>query len=225
MGGSPKEPGALDRAAKLIVSGVRDGRYAPGQRLIEADLVDELGISRSSVREALRRLEAQGLVEMIPHRGARVRRLTQDDTRELYEVRAAIESGAARLAARRIDVGKNRKRLIESFEALKAAAGDGELASYLDANSNFHDTIVELSGNKQLAGLIDVVRLRTVRLTLPAYFSRNAASTVALGLRDHAEIVERILEGDGDGAASAMLRHIDATSEIVIAAIASLQYK
>ncbi len=206
-----REPTALHRAAELIVSGIREGRYAPGQRLIEADLIVELDVSRSSVREALRRLEAQGLVEMVPHRGARVRRITADDVREIFEVRAAIESEAARLAALRIDRPGHRARLEERVTANRAAALQPAVIEYLDENTRFHEALLRLSSNGHLAELLDAVRLQTVRFILPPYL-RSPVVAVRRSLAEHERIAECILTGDADGAARAMPAHIEASA-------------
>ena len=84
---------------EAITDGVKDGRYAPGQRLVEADLTAELGVSRGPLREALGRLAAEGVLELEPYRGAVVRRLTREDVEDLFSVREVLEGEAARLAA------------------------------------------------------------------------------------------------------------------------------
>src|SRR5690606_4359359 len=85
------------QVAKVLREAITSGRFAPGQRLIEKDLCELLGVSRPSVREALRELESEGLIEIIPNRGPLVKRLTAADAASVYQVRAALEALAARL--------------------------------------------------------------------------------------------------------------------------------
>jgi DNA-binding GntR family transcriptional regulator len=216
------EDSALDRAVDAIVRGIREGRYVSGQRLVEADLIEELGVSRSSVREALRRLEAQGLIETEPHRGARVRRLSANDVREIYEVRAVVEPEAARLAALRIDEPGNRKTLKQSLKALQADAVKGEILAYIDENARFHDTILTLSGNSQLAGLIDMMRLQTLRFTLGRYVN-GANAAIEKSRSEHELVADRILAGDAEGARVAMRAHIEAMGKVTLEAALAVE--
>src|SRR5262245_43090553 len=95
----PERGGTVEYILEHLRSGVLQGLYAPGQRLIEADLTQELRVSRGPLREAFRRLSAEGLLEIVPHRGAMVRRLTLREMRELFQIRLGLEMLAARLAS------------------------------------------------------------------------------------------------------------------------------
>src|SRR4051812_16469171 len=95
----------VDRTAALIRQQIVEGRLVPGQRLIARDLVEQLGISRGPLREAFRRLAADGLVDLIPNRGAMVRRLSNDEIAQVYQIREALEGYAARRAAELIEQG------------------------------------------------------------------------------------------------------------------------
>src|SRR5690606_3964267 len=90
---------AVDKVAHAIVEGIKAGIYAPGQRLIEADLTRDLGVSRGPVREATRRLGAEGILDVLPHRGAVVRKLSRRDVAAIYQIRELLEGLAARLSA------------------------------------------------------------------------------------------------------------------------------
>lgn len=103
----------VDRLVDWLRSGILNGRYAPGQRLVEADLTHNFKVSRGPVREAFRRLSAEGLLQMVPHRGALVRKLCYEETVEMFQIRSGLEPLAARLAAAAIDRADNRQR----FEA------------------------------------------------------------------------------------------------------------
>jgi DNA-binding GntR family transcriptional regulator len=158
----------VDRLAGALRSRVLAGEIPAGARLRQETLAADFGVSRTPVREALRKLEAIGLVRLEPHRGAVVRRLSAREIRDAYEVRAELEGLAARLAATRIrDEALRRLRDADrlfrnSIEAMvgrakdPAAAGapDGELRDWLRANDVFHETIQEASGNERLRGTI-----------------------------------------------------------------------
>ena len=110
--------GTVDR----LVEGLRDGilmhRYAPGQVLIEADLTRDFGVSRGPLREAFRHLSAEGLLQLVPNRGALVRRLSRKEAEELFQIRTALEALAVRLAAKAIDEGDNRQRFEAAIRAI-----------------------------------------------------------------------------------------------------------
>jgi DNA-binding GntR family transcriptional regulator len=109
----------VDFVVDEIREGILSGRYAPGQRLIGRDLTEYVGFSRGPVREALRRLSAEGLIEIVPNRGAVVRHLTRKQVEDLFVVRKNLEGLAARLAAERIHEGKNRALFSEVWEKVR----------------------------------------------------------------------------------------------------------
>ena len=127
------------------------GRLAPGSRLVECDLTARFAVSRGPVREALRRLAAEGLIEHLPHRGALVRRLSARAIRELFQIRAEMEALAARLAAESDDA-EARARFAE---AIRPIFDDRERRApdYLAENAAFHDAMMALAGNLQLREL------------------------------------------------------------------------
>src|ERR1044071_9687316 len=135
---------AADRAYGALRDGILDGRYGFGDKLGEIEVAEELGLSRTPVREALRRLGSEGLIEVLPNRGARVRTWTAQDLEETYELRAVLEG----LAARR--------------------AGEfGELAAL---NARFHELIVTAAGSAQLASTLQgLVQLPLVMRTYRRY--------------------------------------------------------
>ncbi|HEX6312852.1 MAG TPA: GntR family transcriptional regulator, partial [Acidimicrobiia bacterium] len=154
---SSAKPGgatAVQAVVDAIVEGIKGGRYAPGQRLVEADLTADLGVSRGPLREALGRLAAEGVLEIEPYRGAVVRRLSRSDVVDLFRIRELLEGEAARLAATRIDDADHRVRLEQAIAAVDAYREPGESIAYMDENSRFHELIVELGGNKLLSRLI-----------------------------------------------------------------------
>ena len=139
------EESVVDFTINALREGIRDHSFAPGQRLIVADITKRLGVSAGPVREAIRRLNGEGLVDVQPNRGAVVRRFEAADIAEIFSVREAVEARAAELAALNIDLGDNRRRLDEiAAEAAEATAEGG--TRYIDHNARFHRLIYDMAG-------------------------------------------------------------------------------
>ncbi|SEG93049.1 transcriptional regulator, GntR family [Actinacidiphila yanglinensis] len=134
------------------------GELVPGQRLVEQDLADQMGVTRSSVREALLDLAADDLVELVPHRGARIRVVSVEEAIQITECRSALE----RLCARRVaeHAGEEQRAVLtEVGEQLRTAVEDGEFETYSTLNRRLHDLIIEFSG--QLVAKRQLERLNT----------------------------------------------------------------
>lgn len=180
------------------------GDIGPDARLVEADLGATYEMSRGSVRTALIRLEQEGLVVREPHKGARVRKVTDAEAVEILQARAVLEGLAVRLTARRIhDAGAARLRacLARQRELLER----GDLLGASDTNADLHAALLELSGHGTALRLISALNSQTVRyqyrtVLLPG---RSAAS-----VEEHAEIVEAVVAGDPDRAEEAMRTHL-----------------
>jgi len=180
------------------------GELLPSERLVEEDLSRRLGVGRAAVRMALVRLEHDGLVERERNRGARVRRVSEAEAVEILEVRAALESLAARHAALRAtpaDVRDLRGLLRE----MRTRRQRGDLMAVSDANARLHRRIVEISGHAtatRLSGLLisQILRFQYRTVLLPGRPERSH--------REHTAIVDAIAAGDGDGAEKAMRRHL-----------------
>jgi DNA-binding GntR family transcriptional regulator len=194
-----------------IRHGILEGHYAPGQRLIEGELTESLGVSRGPLREALRRLAADGLVEIEPFRGAAVSRLTRAELADTLAVREALEGLAARLAAERIEKAGNRAQANAALNMLKRAAGASDATSYLEENDQFHQLIIDLSGNDVLGRQIAQLQLPTLR---SAFFRLFDSALQSASLAQHREILEAIMGGDPARAERAMRSHVRRTIEI-----------
>ncbi len=208
--GAPPAESAVDRVARAIVEGIRAGRYAPGQRLIEADLTRDLSVSRGPVREATRRLAAEGLLLTVPHRGVAVRRLSRTDVAAVYRVREVLEGLAARLAAERVCAAG--PEMAASLRDGPACAPDGESAAYPDHNARFHADVVRLADNPFLEAQVAALRLPLLRLQFRIVLNPQ---TIAVSSAGHRAVAEAILAGDGDGADEAMRRHVRRSAEAV----------
>ncbi len=205
---------AVQSVIEAITDGVKEGRYAPGQRLVEADLTQELGVSRGPLREALGRLAAEGVLEIEPYRGAVVRKLSRADVVDLFQIREVLEAEAARLAAVRIDEGDNRKRLEAAVKALEGFKRRPDTIAYMDENTRFHELVVELSGNKLLARLIGQLQVHAFRLLFRRLILESSA--VDNSIHEHEAVTAAILAGDGRAAEREMRRHVRKSGEMVL---------
>ncbi len=188
--------------ARHIRKAILEGRLRPGEKLVQEDLARSLGISRQPVREALRRLEAEGLVVHQPRRGVFVRAYSPDDMREIYMLRRLLETQAARLAAERLAPADWRKlEVINEASSAAAAASDGE--RFVELNNAFHRTIHEGARSPRLLELIGRVWTGDP-VYGPLFLPGRAARSVA----EHRRIVEALRRRDPEMAAAAMLEHI-----------------
>jgi DNA-binding GntR family transcriptional regulator len=189
-------------AYELLLKAIEEGALPPGSRLVEAELAQRFAISRTPVREALGRLEAQGLVSHVPHHGASVATLGYVEINELYFVREMLEGTAARLAA--IHAAAPEIDLLEEMVERDRACCDrpAELAR---SNRLFHRQVHCCARNRFLDGMLGTMRLSLVLLggTTLAVPERAAQS-----VEEHAAIVAGIRAHDADGAEQAARRHI-----------------
>lgn len=194
-----------DKAYEAIREFVLDGEFLAGERLGERQLAGRLGVSRLPVREALRRLGEEGLLEEIPHRGRFVRSFTPDDIVDIYNVRLALEPAAIRLVTR---MGQPLGRLERSIEAMREAVAHDEIGTLNRLELEFHQAICDLSGNSILSGSFAAIAGR-VRLAMSldnyAYPDRGRIP------EEHVPLLEAIASGHEDHAASAIVAHIVST--------------
>ena len=193
--------GVLSQLRDAIV----EGRLLPGARIPERELCAELGVSRTPLREALKVLAAEGLIELLPNRGARVRRFTAEDVREFFEVLAALESAAGRLACARITDAE-----IAAIERLHYEMYGHymrrELPQYFHFNQTIHASIVEAARNETLKSTYQgfTTRMRQFR------YSANTIARDRWGeaMREHEVMVDALRRRDGDGLAAIMFEHL-----------------
>lgn len=168
------------------------GELPPGARLVEMKIASEFSTSQAPVREALRELETMGVIETLPNKGARVRTITNEELRQLYDVRAQLESYATQLAtAAGVPL---KSRLKEAVKAMKRAARESDSTAFASHNSGFHRIIVESSGNKILLDLWETLNVQTRTMTNVARSRRNL-----MDLADsHLAIIDAIAAGDAE---------------------------
>ena len=195
-----------DRVVDSIIHGIFAGRYVPGQKLIEADLTHGLGISRGPVREALKRLSAEGTVTLTRHRGAYIRALSRVEADDLLVVLESLTGLMTRLAAETVQKGGHGESLQEAFERL-ATYRDGQQSGVdsMDNRTHFYDVLAEIGGNRQLARMLPTMQIHLLRLQIQPYLDTAARNEQ---LRDYAEITHAVLEGEPADAERAMRKHI-----------------
>ncbi|WP_347756128.1 GntR family transcriptional regulator [Agrococcus sp. ProA11] len=199
-----------EAVAEIRASIVR-GELAPGSRVTEKAIEQRLGVSRTVVREALRQLESERLIRIQPGSGPVVAELSADEARQLYEVRAALEATAARLAARHGD-----ERHIRALQAAFSLMGDeppATLEELLAIKSSFYSALIDASRNhiigEQLANVqARISQLRAVTLSAP---NRHPAMRAELGA-----VVDAIVRGDADRAYDLSVAHVMAASAIAL---------
>jgi len=205
-------PSAVSRIVEEIRRGIKEGRYAPGQRLIESDLTRTLGVSRGPLREAMARLAGDGLVTIEPNRGATVRSLTREEVRSISAIRECLEGLAARLAASRIGEAHNLAEFKRVWSEFASARSRASAFDYVVANERFHTAIVQLSGNVPLAQLLEQMRTPVYRFQ---FRSRLTAEAIGRGHEDHSEVAAAILAGDPERAERAMRRHLRNSAKLI----------
>lgn len=188
---------------KLRAAIVR-GEIAPNSRLVESDVVTSFDMTRAAVRNALIRLEQEGLVVREPHRGARVRQVTDIEAIEILQARAVLEGLAVRLTAERID-DAGVERLQECLARHRALLESGDLLGASDANADLHAALLELSGHSTARRLIHGLNSQTVRYQYRTILipGRPTASQA-----EHAAIVEAVIAREPEKAEDAMRRHL-----------------
>ena len=194
---------------------IRRGVLKPGERLMEIQLAEELGVSRTPVREAIRKLELEGYVIMMPRRGTYVASMSIRDINEIFEIRTALESLSNGLAAERITDEE-----LESLQRLLVMIGGyveaGNMDKIVETDIEFHDLLYRAARNSRLVGIISNLREQLTRFrTLSMSYSGRLETT----LEEHREIVEAIAEGDVKRAKKAAEHHMEMSEKTLLKAV------
>jgi DNA-binding GntR family transcriptional regulator len=195
-----------DRVYEQLLQAILNGSVRPGERLIQEQLADEINVSRTPVREALLRLEREGIIAPSGRRGFEVQELTSQMVADCYQAREAIEGYAARLVAERADASML-ARLEETL--LTEGAAKPTVESAYEANRRAHRAVVESTGNQYLIDMFDAIWSRAIALRMYAdlYASRIGSAPVA---HTHRDLWQALASGNGDRASEAMVSHIRA---------------
>ena len=193
-----------ERVHDHLKAGILANRYPPGSVLLEVPLADELGVSRGPIREALRSLEAEGLVSITPRRGAVVTSLTRRDFLDAYQVRESLEALGMRLAVPRLTTAYL-EALEERIARMEEHARVGDHDGFFEANSAFHAAFVEAAGNRKLA---EVYRRLMAQMGPYRRPSARLRGNLERSIAEHREIVVAARAGAVDDAVALVTRHI-----------------
>jgi DNA-binding GntR family transcriptional regulator len=188
------------------------GELKPGERLMEIHLADKLGVSRTPIREAIRKLELEGLVTMIPRRGAEVAQITEKSMNDVLEVRRALDALCAELACDRID-GEGLERLGDACGKFEEAIRTKDVKEIARADVALHDIIVQATGNQRLIQLVNNLSEQMYRYRFEYIKDTSQHETL---VEEHKVIYESILRKDKETAAQAARIHIDNQEKAII---------
>ncbi|EST26543.1 hypothetical protein N566_23750 [Streptomycetaceae bacterium MP113-05] len=209
--GTPRPP-AAERVYDHVKRAVLERRYEGGMLLTEGELAEAVGVSRTPVREALLRLEAEGLLRLYPKKGALVLPVSAQEITDVVETRLLVEEHAVRRAATATPAG-----LVERLEELLAhqheQAGAGRLADVAVSDRCFHAEIVRATGNGILVRLYDQLRDRQLRMGVAVMHAHP--DRIAKNIAEHTEILDALRAGDSDAAAEAVHRHVSWVRNLV----------
>lgn len=180
------------------------GEFAPGERLMEISLANRLGVSRTPVREAIRKLELEGLVIMIPRKGAQVARITEKNLRDVIEIRTVLEEFAAVLACERIDQS-GLHDLRQAHEAFIRSVENGDILDIVDKDETFHDTIFRATNNDRLISIINNLREQFYRYRMEYVKDIRQRSNL---VEEHRELLDAISSRDSIKAKELMKTHL-----------------
>lgn len=192
-----------------------DGVFKPGERLMEIKLADEMGVSRTPVREAIRKMEIEGFVAMMPRRGTYVSDISVKDITDVYEIRIVLDVLAAVLSAERIteeEVLKMRSLL----DDIDAHIKKGEFDQIVEADSAFHDVLYQASHNQRLVMMINNLRDQFTRLRMR---SMKYPGRLKNTQREHRDLVDAIASRDIDRAKATVRTHLENAEATLLAAV------
>jgi DNA-binding GntR family transcriptional regulator len=194
-----------DVVFRTLRKGILRGDLHPGERLMEIQLASRLGVSRTPIREAIRMLELEGLVTNIPRRGAQVAKITEQDLRDVLEVREGLEELTVRLACRRI-TEEQLSELYRASRKFEALVDSVDLVQLAEADEKFHTIIYEATGNRRLVQMINNLREHMYRYRVE--YLKDAENRYSL-ITEHDELWKSLKRKDVEAADAYMKRHIE----------------
>lgn len=211
------------QVTNAIREAIIKGEYEPGEKLSEASLSEHFKISRTPIREALKQLEREGLVEIIPRVGTCVTKPTEKELAEIFVLKENLEGLAARLV-----VENNNSKAIEEIEKsvslMEEAVQTGNHKLYVEANSTFHNVILEGADNSKLSYILNLL-LNQIGYSRYVYLTIEVPKRMEQSLREHQEILRALKIGDPDKAEIAMRAHVKASGRVLQEKIAKQLYK
>lgn len=210
---SDRELSVAEDLAHRLRLRILDGEFVAGQRLVETDLIAEFGVGRSAVREALKHLEATGLVDIRRQKGASVVRFTREKLVQLFQIRERLEGLGCYLAAQVSDAPENQAWLKSQLDIWADTALVLSEREHMTRNVELHEGLVLMSGNQYLKEALD-------RLQIPAYRQRFVKviddDARRKSAAEHIEIVEAVLSGDAERSENLMRQHVRETAKLAV---------
>lgn len=207
---SSESKSLVELAYERVKQRILDNQYYPGYQALENEVAEELGMSRTPVREALIRLKHEGLVELIPRRGLRVVPVLADDMKEIYDVLTSLESMAAELLAKRKPDAVTLEPMKEATRDMEVALENDDLDAWAAADEKFHRSLIDLCGNGRLANMANTVRDQGHRARMVTLRLREKPSA---SVDDHERVLRAIENGDWKAARDVHYDHRRRASE------------
>lgn len=200
----------VELAYERVKQRILDNQYYPGYQALENEVAEDLGMSRTPVREALIRLKHEGLVELIPRRGLRVVPVLADDMKEIYDVLTSLESMAAELLAKRKPGAATLEPMKEATRDMEVALKNDDLDAWAAADEKFHRALIDLCGNRRLANMANTVRDQGYRARMVTLRLREKPSA---SVDEHEQVLRAIENGDWETARDVHYHHRRRASE------------
>lgn len=208
-----RPPTQVDRAYEALKQRICDGIWAGGDERLEREAAEEIGVSRTPIREALIRLEEERLVKVRPRRGFVVLPISVADMVEIYEILTALEPVAAAKLAEKDDNGQAVAQLTEAVDAMDQALADNDLQDWAEVDSRFHRVLVEEAGNTRIAGIIATVSDQAHRARIATLHLRPKPSK---SNNEHRAVIKAIQNHDPETAYTRHRAHRESARELIV---------
>lgn len=195
--------------------GIMQGDLKPGERLMEIKLANRLGVSRTPIREAIRMLELEGLVVMIPRKGAQVAEITEKDLKDVLEVRMGLEELAVKFACQRI-TEEQLDNLYHASRKFEEAVKREDLTELAQADVDFHDLIYKATGNERLVQLLNNIREQMYRYRVEYLKDEEIRGSL---VQEHNTLLEKLSQRDLEGAKQVTQSHIERQQAYILETI------
>lgn len=205
-------PNKTERVYEILLENITKRNFAPGSKLGEQYLADELGVSKTPVREALSRLERENLVNIYPNRGAFVVEITKEDIIEIYDLREVLEGLAARQTAEKID-SRGIERVANLIDSMGKSLENEDLQSYSSHDSKLHGILGQISGNERLQEMIQNLRYQA-RILMAS--SVQIPGRAEKSMEEHRQIFEALKSGNCSEAEQKVRQHTKNTKKTVL---------
>ena len=208
-----------DQALERLRDAIITGHFAPGARLIERELCEAMGVSRTSIREVLRRLEAEQLIEVEPRRGPIVARLSRKQVEEIYEVRALLEAAIVRRFAVEASA-ENIAELRRIYEKLSVVRDQGDVAAIVNTTRQFSEYMMDVVDHVLIS---DIHQKLTARISVSRVFAISLPGRLQQSARELAVVMNAIERRDAEGAAQSLMIYVRNAGEAALKRLGSAQ--